>query len=426
MSRNSNSGPSSSIFIGNVPYDAQEDELKELFSKVGHVTSVRVVLDKDTKQPKGYAFCDFDDPSSVQAAIEKLSNVEYNGRKLRIDPAERQLNNPGPRSLEDRPASRLSDRMGSGAPTPKPPDDHQPLPAVATVADRLARQRELEVAERARVAAAEAAERAEVGRLMETLTPQQVIHVLGEMQRLTLRAPEVARALVGENIQLALALQHALFLAGMVEEPPLPTEPEVRERARDVREKVWGVTTAPAPSPLGQGGLGQPMAGVALLPGQPPFVAVPGMPPMAVAPAVHFGAVMPGMLPGQIPTAATLGPPMAFAPPGHPVAPSPLLYGVSPPTLGAMPAPGQVPLMQAPVAAFGMPPTPAPVQTAVPQTVPPGPAPMPQEQRGLLERLVQLSPAEIDRLPHHTKVQLLDFLQRVPAQQQAAAPVASS
>jgi len=78
-------GVSCSIFVGNVPYDAQEDELRELFAKVGNVTSVRVVCDKDTKQPKGYAFCDFSDTGAVQAAIEKLNNVEYNGRKLRID-----------------------------------------------------------------------------------------------------------------------------------------------------------------------------------------------------------------------------------------------------------------------------------------------------------------------------------------------------
>ena len=80
--------------MGNVPYDATEEELKELFGRVGNVTSVRLVLDKDTKTPKGYAFADFGDPASVQAAVEKLNHVEYNGRKLRIDAAERELQNP--------------------------------------------------------------------------------------------------------------------------------------------------------------------------------------------------------------------------------------------------------------------------------------------------------------------------------------------
>jgi len=88
-------GSGCSIFVGNLPFDAQEDELKEIFSRAGQVRNVRVVLDRDTRAPKGYAFCDFDENSSVQVAIEKLNNVEYNGRKLRIDGAERELSSKG-------------------------------------------------------------------------------------------------------------------------------------------------------------------------------------------------------------------------------------------------------------------------------------------------------------------------------------------
>mmetsp|Transcript_126585 Transcript_126585/g.253095 ORF Transcript_126585/g.253095 Transcript_126585/m.253095 type:complete len:276 (+) Transcript_126585:75-902(+) len=210
---------SCSIFVGNVPYDAQEDELRDLFSKVGNVTSVRVVCDKDTRQPKGYAFCDFVDASSVHAAIEKLNNMEYNGRKLRIDWAERELHTPTAKPIEDRPAdNRMGTRSsaGGGGGGGGVPADPPPLPApVPTVADRLARLREQEAMEQARIAAADATERAEIRKLMEVLTPQQVLHVLGEMQRLAIRAPEVARALLNENLQLALALQHAELLVGV-------------------------------------------------------------------------------------------------------------------------------------------------------------------------------------------------------------------
>lgn len=213
---------SCSIFVGNVPYDAEEGELRDLFSKVGNVTSVRVVCDKDTKQPKGYAFCDFMDSSSVQAAIEKLNNMEYNGRKLRIDWAERELHTPAAKPIEDiggggRPASRSNiGGGGSGGGGGAIPADPPPLPApVPTVADRLARLREQEAMEQARVAAADATERAEIQKLMEVLTPQQLLQVLGETQRLAIRAPEVARALLNENLQLALALQHAELLVGV-------------------------------------------------------------------------------------------------------------------------------------------------------------------------------------------------------------------
>merc|ERR1712008_89071 len=162
----------------------------------------------------GYAFCDFMDSSSVQAAIEKLNNMEYNGRKLRIDWAERELHTPAAKPIEDRPAARSN--IGGGGGGGAIPADPPPLPApVPTVADRLARLREQEAMEQARVAAADATERAEIQKLMEVLTPQQLLQVLGETQRLAIRAPEVARALLNENLQLALALQHAELLVGV-------------------------------------------------------------------------------------------------------------------------------------------------------------------------------------------------------------------
>ncbi|CAE7871849.1 Ankyrin repeat and KH domain-containing protein mask [Symbiodinium microadriaticum] len=109
-------------------------------------------------------------------------------------------------------------RAGEPTLTPRPVlIDPATLPKVDTIVDKLQRQKEQEAAEKAKMAAAELAQRAEVARLMETLTPVQVLHILGEMQRLTLRAPDVARALLAENSQLSLALQHAQFLAGMLE-----------------------------------------------------------------------------------------------------------------------------------------------------------------------------------------------------------------
>lgn len=353
---------SCSIFVGNVPYDASEDELKELFGRVGNVTSVRLVLDKDTKTPKGYAFADFADPASVQAAVEKLNHVEYNGRKLRIDAAERELQNP---FREDGPG--VSKGKGKGFKI-----DPASLPKVDTIIDKLQRQKEQEAAEKAKMAQAEEAQREQVARLMETLTPAQVLHLLGEMQRLTLRAPDVARALLGENIQLALALQHAQFLAGMLEDSPMGSEPEVRERARSVREKIWGVAEMP-----GVGGL-PPTAPMA------PLV-LPGLPP----------GVMPLMMPGAPP----LGQPLPFLQPGFAPMPSPM---VGMPPLGApgvpMTAPPLRPMAQVPTAV--PPPTPAPVYT--------------EEQRQQMERLAQLPPTELEKLPAATKMQLLEYLQKSP------------
>jgi len=401
-------GVSCSIFVGNVPYDAQEDELRELFAKVGNVTSVRVVCDKDTKQPKGYAFCDFSDTGAVQAAIEKLNNVEYNGRKLRIDWAERELHTPLPRAAEERPGTLPR----PGAPPP-PGGDPLALPApVPSVADRLARIREQEAAEQARVAAADAAERAEIARLVETLTPVQLFNILGEMQRLVLRAPEVARALVNENVQLALALQHAEFLVGLIDEAPLPTEAETKERARQVKACVWPPPPTDPFMPSAAGFLPQGA--------QPPD-------PSLLA------------LPGAFPTSTTLGGGSALSGANgvssvHGLA-SPCssttmpLFGSSGPlsTSGIGTAPNLAAVAQPPPAQAPQALAPSFAQDPRVSSFSAG-QPMSQAaatagngtggaRQNLLEHLVTLSPSQIDQLPHGMKVQLLDFLQTLPTPQ---------
>lgn len=343
------SSTSCSIFVGNVPYDAQEEELRDLFSKVGTVTSVRIVCDKDTKQPKGYAFCDFADSNSVQVAIDELNNAEYNGRKLRVDWAERELHSQLSRGGDDRPPRPMGSGGGGGgggapfgtsaASLAEPPPMPLPLP---TIADRIAQLREQEAAQQARAAANDAAERAEIARFMETLTAVQLFQIIGDMQRLAVRAPEVARALLGENHQLAYALHHAQFLVGLMEEPPLPTDPEVKERARSVREMVFGKTS---------------------LPSQPPSTA-------ASAAAAAMG--LPGSLPG-------IGPPV---------------LGPSPGASGAPSSSGPSALAAAITAAVG--------SLGATVTDP--------RKAATLQQLVHLSPEQIDALPHHAKLQFLDFL----------------
>mmetsp|Transcript_22743 Transcript_22743/g.53065 ORF Transcript_22743/g.53065 Transcript_22743/m.53065 type:complete len:305 (-) Transcript_22743:79-993(-) len=253
--RDLSQAPTNSIFIGNIPYDGQEEEIKQLFGKVGEVTSVRLVCDKDTKAPKGYAFCDFLDSSSVQAAISEMSGAEYRGRRLRVDYAERELNMPLP--AKEQPAPRPAPPPSQGKDGPLPPQ-----PVVQTVADRLARAKELEAEQQARTTALEAAERQQIAHLVQTLSPVQLFTIVGEMQKLTLAQPEVARALVTENWQLCLALQHAQFLVGMTEKSAVdPVDEEVDERARMVREQVWNRVNVPAKGEV---------AGVKLEPGQDP------------------------------------------------------------------------------------------------------------------------------------------------------------
>ena len=79
------------VFVGNIPYDASEDDVRAHLNQGGKVESFRMVFDKETMQPKGYGFCDFADPETAVAAIKVLSERECHGRLLRLDLADNEL-----------------------------------------------------------------------------------------------------------------------------------------------------------------------------------------------------------------------------------------------------------------------------------------------------------------------------------------------
>jgi len=59
------------VFVGNIPYDATEEQLIEIFQEVGPVVSFRLVFDRDTGKPKGYGFCEYRDPENSSERNEK-------------------------------------------------------------------------------------------------------------------------------------------------------------------------------------------------------------------------------------------------------------------------------------------------------------------------------------------------------------------
>ena len=74
-----------SIFVGNVDYSASTEELRNLFKECGSIERVTIPTDKFTKHPKGYAYIEFDDPSSVIKA-EGFNEKVFKSRKLKILP----------------------------------------------------------------------------------------------------------------------------------------------------------------------------------------------------------------------------------------------------------------------------------------------------------------------------------------------------
>ena len=73
------------VFVGNLTFHTTEEQLRDIFSTVGPTSSIRIVTDKETNRPKGYAFIQYDDAALALSAIRNLNGVELNSRKVLID-----------------------------------------------------------------------------------------------------------------------------------------------------------------------------------------------------------------------------------------------------------------------------------------------------------------------------------------------------
>ena len=75
------------IYVGNLPFDASEGDLRSLFSEYGTVDSVSVITDRDTGRSRGFGFVELGDSNAGAQAIEKLDGHEWNGRRLTVNEA---------------------------------------------------------------------------------------------------------------------------------------------------------------------------------------------------------------------------------------------------------------------------------------------------------------------------------------------------
>lgn len=85
------------IYVGNLPFETTEDDLKTAFEAHGEVSSVQVIVDKFTGRSRGFAFVEMSDDAGGQAAIEQLDNVDFGGRQLKVTQANRKEGGPPPR-----------------------------------------------------------------------------------------------------------------------------------------------------------------------------------------------------------------------------------------------------------------------------------------------------------------------------------------
>lgn len=167
-----------SVFVGNIPYEATEEQLKDIFSEVGPVVSFRLVYDRETGKPKGYGFCEYQDQETALSAMRNLNGREFSGRALRVDNAASEKNKEELKSL------------GTGAPVIESPYGESINPEDAPES---------------------------ISKAVASLPPEQMFELMKQMKLCVQNSPQEARNMLLQNPQLAYALLQAQVVMRIVD-----------------------------------------------------------------------------------------------------------------------------------------------------------------------------------------------------------------
>jgi RNA recognition motif-containing protein len=92
------------LYVGNLSYDTTEEDLRDLFSGAGTVTSVALIKDRDTRRSKGFAFVEMSTQSEAEQAIKAFNGTRLGDREIKVNIA---------RPREERSFSNTGDRYGN-------------------------------------------------------------------------------------------------------------------------------------------------------------------------------------------------------------------------------------------------------------------------------------------------------------------------
>jgi RNA recognition motif-containing protein len=92
---------SKKIYVGNLSYEATEEQVREMFAQYGKLDSIAMITDRDSGRFRGFGFVEMED-SAANAAIKALNDTEVGGRMLRVNEA---------RPREDRSSGRRSNKF---------------------------------------------------------------------------------------------------------------------------------------------------------------------------------------------------------------------------------------------------------------------------------------------------------------------------
>lgn len=166
------------VRVGNIPYEATEEQLKDIFSEVGPVVSFRLVYDRETGKPKGYGFCEYQDQETALSAMRNLNGREFSGRALRVDNAASEKNKEELKSL------------GTGAPVIESPYGETISPEDAPES---------------------------ISKAVASLPPEQMFELMKQMKLCVQNSPQEARNMLLQNPQLAYALLQAQVVMRIVD-----------------------------------------------------------------------------------------------------------------------------------------------------------------------------------------------------------------
>eukprot|EP00127_Corallochytrium_limacisporum_P003329 Clim_evm18s148 gene=Clim_evmTU18s148 len=290
---------SRSVFVGNIPYDATESQLIEVFSEVGPVINFRLVTDRDTGKPKGYGFCEFRDRETAQSAIRNLNNYNFYGRALKVDNADRGSSSAGPpvhSQSSAGPSGALGGSLGAPPPPPGPPRSPRSYDAtgrpdisstgasggpVGNTGTLAAAPLQAHYAQTASAAVAEATARSDlptgsivppehcieaIQAAMLGMDPPELLQFLKQFKQFSQEKPEAARALLLQNPQLAYALLFVEVSLGLVDPSKLQgmiqsgisMEAQQGAASAAAASRAATASTAGAPLPHAASGVYQP------------------------------------------------------------------------------------------------------------------------------------------------------------------------
>lgn len=346
---------SCSVFVGNIPYDVDEEQLKRIFSTVGPIVSLRLMYDKVTRQPKGYGFCEYKDPETAYAAMRNLNNVECGGRPLRVDWADHELK--ATEGVMRQPGRSLTSEVVLKHARVKDPKLQEFI-------DRITTQ---EVAEEL---SADAIEHCQIGSIINQMSCAQMVNILGHMLRLIADSHESAKQLLTSHPQVALAVMQMAYLLGLSAEPALPMSQDDINYASERIIQLRNSKIAPQKPTLVPHLVNPPMGPLPFMLGAPP----PALPP-------HL------MMSGP---------------------PPPLPAGIRPP-IGVPPPPlGMPPVARATM--VGTTPNIAPAAGPQPAASGSGIKLSEEQKRLLIDQLSQLTPEQVAQLPEEVKRQVLEIM----------------